>query len=236
MTILYTLWVRFWFGVVFILSLIPIGILVFLVPQKYRYNKCFFIASALLYKTVLWAASVPITVKGKQHIPKESAIFVANHTSSLDVMILGSLCGLHAHVWLAMSWLTQFATFRYILPRTAILVDMSSPQKAVRSLIKTINLLKNQSMHVMIFPEGGRYTDGKVHDFYGGFAILAKKTEFPVVPVRISNLEKVYPPESFWMHRFPVNVVIGEAMFIREDESEQDFKNRVHDWFVQQDV
>lgn len=235
-TLLFTVWVRFLFGVILVLTLIPMGILVFLVPQKYRYNRCFFLASALLYKAIVWASSVPLRIQGKKYLPKVPAIFVANHSSSLDIPILGSLCGAHAHVWLAMSWLTNFFAFRYFLPRTAILVDMSSPQKGVRSLIKTINLVNQHAMHVIIFPEGRRYTDGNIHDFYGGFAILAKKTGLPVIPVRIYNLEKVYPPESFWMHRYPVDVVIGEAMHMRDDESDQEFKDRVHEWFVQQDV
>ena len=235
-TILFTLWVRFWFWVILVLTLIPIGIFVFLVPQKYRYNRFFFLASALLYKAVLCASCVPIRIRGKKNIPKTPVLFVANHSSSLDIMLLGSLCGTHPHVWLAMTWLTKFFAFRYFLPRVAVLVDMSSPQKGVRSLIKTINLVKEHDMHVMIFPEGRRYTDGNIHDFYGGFAILAKKTGLPVIPVRIFNIEKVYPPESFWMHRCPVDVVIGEAMSIRDDESDQEFRDRVHDWFVQQDA
>lgn len=235
-TILYTLWVRFWYMVILVLTFIPIVILVFLVPQKYRYNKIYFFASAVLYRAVLFASCVPIRIRGKKNVPRRPAIFVANHSSSLDIMLLGSLCGMHSHVWLAMSWLTNFFAFRYFLPRTAILVDMSSPQKGVRALIKTINLVKERDMHVMIFPEGRRHTDGKVHDFYGGFAILAKKTGLPVIPVRIYNLEKVYPPESFWMHRCPIDVVIGEALSIRDDESDQEFKDRVHDWFIQQDA
>jgi len=235
-TILYTLWVRFWFLIIFLLTLVPIAVLVFLVPQKYRYNRLYFFASAVLYKAVVLAACVPIHIRGRQNIPKEPVIFVANHSSSLDIMLLGSLCGTHPHVWLAMSWLTNFIAFRYLLPRVAVLVDMSSPQKGVRALIKTINLVKEYAMHVMIFPEGRRYTDGKVHDFYGGFALLAKKTGLPVIPVRLYNLEKVYPPESFWMHRCPVDVVIGEALSIGYDESEQEFKDRVQDWFIQQDA
>lgn len=235
-TILYTLWVRFWFFMIALLSLPFIAALVFLVPQKYRYNRLFFWTSSLLYRAVVYAACVPIRVKGREFIPNTPAIFVANHTSSLDIMLLGSLCGTHPHVWLAMSWLTNFITFRYFLPRVAVLVDMSSPQKGVRSLIKTINLVKEHAMHVMIFPEGRRYTDGKVHDFYGGFAILAKKTGLPVIPVRLFNLEKVYPPETFWMHRSLVDVVIGAPMIMGEQESDQEFKDRVHNWFIQQDA
>ncbi len=234
-TILYTLFVRFWFAVIIALAFVPTLILVFLVPQKYRYNKFYFWASHALYKTVLWASFLPIDIKGKEHIPKGSSIFVANHSSSFDVALLGSLAKRHPHVWLAMKWLTQFFPFRLLLPRTAVLVDMSSPQKGVRSLIKTINLVKEHDMHVMIFPEGARHTDGKVHDFFGGFALLAKKTGYPVIPVRMFNLEKAYPPDTFWMEYCPVKVVIGEPMRMREDETDVEFKDRVHRWFIQQE-
>ena len=222
--LLFTLWVRFLFALIFLLSLLPIAVLVFLVPQKYRYNKLFFLGSALLYRAILYASSVPIRISGKELIPDRPAIIIANHTSSLDIPLTGYLCGTHAHVWLAMTWLTKFLVFRYFLPRVAVLVDMSSPQKGVRSLIQTINLIKKHAMHIIIFPEGRRYTDGKVHDFYGGFAILAKKTGFPVIPVHIRNMEKVYPPEQFLMRRCPVDVTIGKPLYMNEDESDREFE------------
>lgn len=184
---------------------------------------------------MLWASCLPITIEGNEHIPNDPAIIVANHSSSFDVALLGSLVNTHPHVWLAMKWLTNFLPFRLLLPRTAVLVDMSSPQKGVRSLIKTINLIKEHAMHVMIFPEGQRHTDGNVHDFYGGFSLLAKKTGFPVVPVRMFNLEKAYPPNTFWMHRHPIKVVVGKPMHMQEGETDTEFKDRVHRWFIQQE-
>lgn len=231
----FTVWVRFLFALVFLLSCLPIFVFVFLVPQRYRYNRLYFFASYVLYKVILWASCVPYHVHGKQHIPKEPAIFVANHSSSLDIPIMGSLCGTHAHIWLAMAWLTNFIFFRYFLPRVAVLVDMSSPQKGGRSLIKTMQLMQQHAMHVIIFPEGGRFTDGTVHEFYGGFAVLAKRMRVPVVPVRIQNVEKVYPPDTFLMQRLPVRVHVGEAMRINHDETEIEFKDRVYAWFLQQD-
>jgi 1-acyl-sn-glycerol-3-phosphate acyltransferase len=233
-TFFYTVWVRVWFLILAVLFAFPMLVLVFLVPQRYRYNRIFFAASALLYKAVLAVMALPLRIEGKQHLSQRPTIFVANHTSSLDIALLGSLCGTHAHVWLAMSWLTQFVAFRYFLPRVAVLVDMSSPQKGVRSLIRTMQLMKERAMHVMIFPEGRRYTDDAVHEFYAGFALLAKRTQFPVVPIRIYNAVKVYPPEQFWMYRKPVRLIVGEPMFCGELETEQEFKDRVYAWFLAQ--
>jgi 1-acyl-sn-glycerol-3-phosphate acyltransferase len=86
----------------------------------------------------------------------------------------------------------------------------------------------------MIFPEGTRRTDGKVHEFYAGFVTLAKKTGRPVVPVRIFGVNEVYPPEQFWIHYCPIKVVVGEPMVIGETEDDESFKNRVHAWFLAQ--
>jgi len=114
-----------------------------------------------------------------------------------------------------------------------VLVDMSSPMKGMRSLIEAIKVINNKKMHVIIFPEGGRYTDGKVHDFFGGFVILARKTGRPVVPIRIFNANKVYPPNTWLANYAPITVVIGERMYIGEHETDEAFKNRVFDWFIQ---
>lgn len=234
-TVIYNFFGRLLFLLVMSIIALPMLVLVFLVPQKYRYNKVYFFVSNIMYKAVLWASWLPIHITGKEHIPENPAIFVANHSSSFDIPLLGSLVNSHPHIWLAMTWLTKFWLFRLLLPRVAVLVDMSSPQKGGRSLIKTINLVKKYNTHIMIFPEGARYTDGKVHDFYGGFALLAKKMHLPVIPVRMFNLEKVYPPNTFWVHYHPVKVVIGEPMYMREDETDTEFKDRVHRWFIQQE-
>lgn len=234
-TIVYTFFSRLLLLVLIAVITIPAIILIFLVPQKYRYNRCYFFMSSIFYKAVMRLSLLPITIIGKKYIPKHPSIFVANHSSSLDIPVLGSLLDGRPHLWLAMTWLTRFWMFRLFLPRTAVLVDMTSPYSGVRSLIKIIQMIKERAMNIMIFPEGKRYTDGKVHDFYGGFALLAKKTDCPVVPVRIFNLEKVYPPHTFWVHYYPVKIVVGKPMYIKKDETEELFKQRVHEWFKKQE-
>ena len=89
---------------------------------------------------------------------------------------------------------------------------------------------------MIIFPEGGRYSDGKVHDFLWGFAIIARKTGRPVVPVLIVDTYKVYPMGSFFVNYSPIKVIIGKPFVMLEQESDEAFIKRVHAWFLQQSI
>jgi len=161
-------------------------------------------------------------------------LIVANHQSTLDVPFVGSLVGVFPHLWLAKKEVFEWPVFRFVAFRLAVPIDISSLQKAMRSLLKSVQVLNRYKAHGIIFPEGARYTDGNIHDFYGGFAILARRTERPVIPVRIFNLNRVYPPGSFIVHSHPVRMVIGKPMTIQEGESDEAFKDRVRQWFLEQ--
>lgn len=227
-----TLFSRFLLLVLMIIYLIPALFFVFL-PEKRRYNsRVLFFLIDLFYRAVIKFSFIPVTIKGRKNIPQESVIFAANHQSSLDVPLLGVLASGKSHIWVAKQELMESPILRWVLPRLAILVDQRSPTKAVRSLNHAIAITKNHDRHLMIFPEGGRYTDGKVHDFYRGFALLARKTGKPVVPVFIKGVNKVYPPDSFIVERHPVTVVVGVPLHIQEEEDDKAFKDRLYAWFV----
>lgn len=234
--IVYTLFSRFLLIVISCILAIPAAFLIFIVPQRYRYNRLYFWFSWVMYYLIIKISLLPITIKGKENLPKEPAIYVANHSSSLDIPMLGVLLNGKPHVWFAMKWLTHFWFFRLLLPRVAVLVDMDNPHNNVRSLIRTIQMVKRHSMSIMIFPEGARFVDDQIHSFYGGFVLLARKIGLPIVPVRLFNLEKVYPPNTFWVHYYPVHIVIGKPMHVQESETDEQCKERVYQWFINVEV
>lgn len=213
---------------------LPAFILIFVVPQRYRYNVAFFTMLNLFFKAVVACTFVPVKIYGDRTVFANPSVVIANHSSSLDIPFVGSLLNGYPNVWLAMQWLTQFWTFKFILPRVAMIVDLASPQKSARSLIKIIRMVQEHHMHVVLFPEGGRFTDGSVHDFYTGFVMLAKRTGYPVVPVKLINMHKVCPPDTFWLSYYPVFIVIGKPMYQATDESDEQFKQRVHRWYTEQ--
>jgi 1-acyl-sn-glycerol-3-phosphate acyltransferase len=233
-TILFTLLTRFLLVIFLIFISIPL-LLCLLLPRRLLVNnKIFSILSQLFYWFCIKFSFLPITIKGIKNIPDEPVIIVANHQSSFDIPLIGYILGSRIHVWLAWAQLTQTSLLRFILTRNSLLVDMSSPTKGLRTLIQAINTLKDTSWDLIIFPEGGRYTDGSIHPFFGGFSVIAKKLKRPVIPIKIIGVNKVYPPNTFWIYYNPITVIIGKPMIMQLEESDKDFTNRVYQWFIQE--
>ena len=70
--------------------------------------------------------------------------------------------------------------FKWALPLCqAIPIDQENPDAA--SLKHVIRLLKS-GKRVLVFPEGSRTPDGKIHDGMGGIGLILSKTKVPVQP------------------------------------------------------
>ena len=231
---LHTLIVRFLLICIAFLYLIPL-IIISLIPCKLLYRSRFLYWMIYsLSRLVVACSFVPITWKGVQHIPNKPSIIIANHQSSLDIPIVGSLLGPHRQIWLATTYLLKSRLYRFLLPKFVVWVDSSKPTRAARSLMQIIKLATAYQQHIIIFPEGGRFTDGLVHNFFAGFATLARKTGRSVVPIFISGVNKVYPPDSFWVKRYPIRVTVGAPFHIKLNETDVQFRDRVSLWFAEQ--
>jgi len=232
--LLRTLLSRLLLLIIMAVYLVPTAIFLAIPIQRRYQSKLYNWFMYIFYWLLLKASFLSIIVRGRENMLHEPAIIVANHQSSLDIPLVGSLLHGFPHIWLATSDLMTSPILRFILPRVAVLIDMTSPQKGMRSLVNAINMVDDKPVHTVIFPEGGRYDDGEIHDFYGGFVIIAKKTGRPVVPIRIFNANKVYPKGAFLVQRYPITLVVGPALKQREDESDEAFKERVRAWFLEQ--
>ncbi len=231
-TIIFTLFTRLLLIILLIFMAVPLAICL-LMPQRYLVNNPLFkTLSQIFYWFCLKFSLLPIHFKGMSHIPKEPCIIVANHQSSFDIPLIGNALKNKTHVWLAWAELTKSPLLAFLLPRNSVLVDTTSPIKAMRTLIEAINLVKSKPWDLIIFPEGARHTDGKVHEFFGGFSLIAKKIDRSVVPIKIIGVNKVYPPKTFWIHFHPITVIIGSPMHIEPQETEEEFKDRVYAWFL----
>lgn len=214
--------------------LVP-AVLILLLPARLRYNfPLLSYVEYFFYRALIASWWVPVTVEGKENIPdNQPVIFAANHTSSIDIPLLGMLARGEPHVWLAWFALTKYPLLGFVIKRMTVLVDTRTPRRAVAALHEAVALLKGNGKHLMIFPEGGRYDDGTIHDFFRGFAILARETNRPVVPVFIENAARVCKPKTIWIHYAQVHIIIGEPFFYQEGEEDTLFLERVHAWFVQ---
>lgn len=230
--IFHTLISRLLLLIVMLVYTIPF-IIMLCIPRRWLYQSSLFYWFVYsFYWIVLKCSFLKITYTGMENLPDKPSIMVANHQSSLDIPVVGALLNAHPQIWLATTHLKKFFLYRIGLPKFVVWVDMRTPQKGMRSLVQVIKCINKTKQHIIIFPEGARFTDGSIHNFFAGFAILARKTGRAVIPVKIEGLNKVYPPDTFWIYRHPVHVTIGKPLYIQKDESEQEFRTRVRTWFV----
>ncbi len=159
----------------------------------------------LLHKyTCFWASMVywtnpywKLIIEGQDKIDKKGVyIFVSNHQSSLDIIMLHRT-SLH------FKWVSKAELFRlpfigwnmwanrYISIKRG---DRRSTLQMMDDSVKTIQ----QGSSLMIFPEGTRSDDPeKLRRFREGAFKLAKMTETAIVPVMINGAGQALPPYGF---------------------------------------
>ena len=136
---------------------------------------------------------VRVTVKGRENISKgTSYVFVANHQSAYDIFAIYGYLG-HNFKWMMKKALERIPLVGYSCRRAGhIYVDNRTPA-AIRQTMADAERQLAGGMSVVVFPEGSRTLDGKVHTFRRGAYTLAVEFGLPVVPLTIDGAYKVMP-------------------------------------------
>lgn len=210
-------------------------LIIVLIPEKKRLNSRFvFFTVHSFYFLILKITFLPITIFGKSNIPEAPAIIIANHQSALDIPLMGLLMKTHPHIFLARTDSTHFSIIRWFYSKFSIMVDLSSAQKSFKSVRELLHIAHDFPAHIIIFPEGERHIDGKIHEFADGFSFLAKKTKRPIVPVYIFGVDYAYPPSDFLISYVPVHMLVGKPIFFEENDTDQTFAAKIVDWYKRQ--
>jgi len=193
-----------------------------------------FVAQRGVLKPTIWSVVAPRVIGAEKlaKLPK-AFVVVANHTSHLDApLIVTGLPYKHAR-YLATGaaadyffdvWWRRGLTGLFF---NAFPVDRSgaNPRSmSARSLLE-------RGVPLLVFPEGTRSKDGRVAKFKPGAAAIASSAGAPILPLAIIGAYESHPRGSSWPKRgrLPVGLVCGEPMYARENETPQDFIERVRD-------
>ena len=128
-------------------------------------------------------------------IPREgSVILAANHVSNADAVILGAWLtkslGRRIH-WLGKKEMFDWPVVGYVARNGGIHpVDRGA---ADVDAFRTAERVLREGHVLMIFPEGTRSPTGTLQKPKDGLAMLALRTGAPIVPIGISNTDRVWP-------------------------------------------
>ena len=119
----------------------------------------------------------------------KSYMFVANHTSMTDIMLM-LYASKNPFVFVGKMELAKIPLFGYFYKRTCILVDRDNP-KSRREVFKSAQEKLNQGLSVCIFPEGGVPEESILLDeFKDGAFRLAIEHKIPIAPMTFHDNKK----------------------------------------------
>jgi 1-acyl-sn-glycerol-3-phosphate acyltransferase len=148
-----------------------------------------------------------IVVQGTEHLDaSRPAIYVANHTSTFDIL-LGIWLSPYNTCGVAKRQILLYPIFGQLWWLSGHLhIDRDSPMRAVASLKELATFMRQNRLGAFIWPEGKRSPDGRLKQFKKGAFQLAIATGLPVVPIAIEGSQGAWQSRSLRVMRTRLRV------------------------------
>lgn len=137
----------------------------------------------------------------------KSCVYVANHQSNYDVIIVSKIIQSNTLIVGKKSilWIPIFGIFYWLSGN--ILIDRKNTIKSYRMLNRVVQKMKKKNISLWIFPEGTRNYGKKLLPFKSGAFYTAINAKAPIIPVCISNFYK-----SIKLNKLKNGVIIIEFL------------------------
>lgn len=136
-------------------------------------------ATSLFYKTVTSILGIKIKLTGTPN--RSSTLFVANHISWIDILVIGQIVPAH---FLSMAEVKDWPVIGWLATRAGTLYIPRGGKTATSDSIKEISTALNETHNAVVFAEG-RVTDGTVKRFHSRLLQSAIDANATVQPVAI---------------------------------------------------
>jgi 1-acyl-sn-glycerol-3-phosphate acyltransferase len=201
-----------WLGLWAAIATIFLGIPVMVAGLLSRTGNLAFSISKLWAYTMLGVSFVRTEIKNKEKIQNgTSYIIISNHQSLYDIISLVTTLGIQ-YRWFIKKEVLKIPIFGYALYASRnIFIDRTNTTKAIESINKGIKRLP-KGVSVMVFAEGTRSSDGKIHEFKKGGFMVAIAYKIPILPVTVNGSRRILPKGSLVMKPGKIQVVIGDPI------------------------
>lgn len=184
------LW-RIWFYILMGLPIIIMLPFLLVFTSSEKFYPQYFVCARIWAKSILYGMGFyPVIRSSAKLVEGKSYMFVANHTSIIDIMLMLAVID-HPFVFLGKKELARIPLFGYFYRRTCILVDRGSQKSRLEAFAEAQRRLK-QGNSICIFPEGGVPEDKTIEmaAFKDGAFRLAIDHQIPIVPITFHDNKK----------------------------------------------
>ena len=151
-------------------------------PQE-EYSSFYSKVITCYIRSVLPVVRVRVRTRGLEKLPTDGRfLLVCNHCSNIDPVIL---LGYFPHSQLAFISKQEnkdmFLVGKLMHKLMCQLINRENDREALKTIIRCINILKEDKASVAVFPEGYIHEDRKFHHFRNGVFKIAQKANVPIV-------------------------------------------------------
>ena len=162
-------------------------------PQE-EDDKFYRIVADLVIGAALPFLRIRIKKSGLEKVPTDGRfLLVCNHCNDSDPIIL-----LHVLRKFQLAFIskrensTMFVIGPMMHKLQCQLINRENDREALKTILKCIQILKEDKASVSVFPEGGILSeDGKLHHFRPGVFKIAQKADVPIVVCTLHNTKDV---------------------------------------------
>ena len=135
-------------------------------------------------------------VEGLENVPRTGpAIMAPNHTSVMDSFFLPAVLPRRITYVGKAEYMDDWKT-KHLFPALGMIpIDRGGGDSAERALSAAQGILEDGELFG-IYPEGTRSRSGDLHRGHTGPARLALRTGAPIVPVGLSGMVEIQPPDA----------------------------------------
>lgn len=162
-------------------------------PQE-KDSKLYRFVIELFAEAAITITSVRMKVQGLEKTPKDGRfLLVCNHLALMDPVLL-----LHYFRKKQLTFISKqenkdmFLVGKVMHKIQCQLINRENDREALKTIVKCIQIIREDRGSVAVFPEGYIHPDKKLHHFRSGVFKIAQKANVPIVVCTVRNTNHVF--------------------------------------------
>lgn len=174
-----------------------------------------YIVKAMFWK-ILFLSGVRKKVIGVERVPKDTPVlFIFNHRGFFDVILAFYSVPVPAG-FVSKKEIAKVPGLRIWMKFIrCVFLDRENPREGIKAILKGVETIKSGTS-MFIAPEGTRNSGEGLLEFKPGSLKMAEKAGCPIVPVAITNANKVFEDHLPWIRSAEMTIEYGEPILINE--------------------
>jgi len=174
------------------------------------------------------AAGIRIRCEGLENVqPGVAYIFLSNHVSNVDAPILLPIIPGRTSVFIKRELMNIPLLGTAMRMGNYIPVSRGKSREDAQRSVEAAADALNSGLHITVFPEGTRSSDGNLLPFKKGAFFLAEETGAPIIPLVITGTERIMPKSTLRITPGDAYVKFLPPIRPQDASSREDLMNRV---------